>query len=294
MTEVYGVFEGGGVRGTAFVGAVAAAESQGISFAALAGTSAGSIIAALLAAGCSAGQLRDLLYAKDFRDFQDPVAPPGCRRIWSLWKLGFYKGKAFHRWMRDVLGSQLPGKHNPRIKDLPKPLTIIAADIANQDILEFSPTVNNDAYVADAVRMSMSIPFYFVPYCFGCATAVDGGILSNFPAWAFREDLTRTPLPVLGFRLQRDKPRMDIGNIWDFVDSLASTVVKTAVELQLRLAAIDRLNVIELPTLNVRATDFRIGRTMKEDLYTAGYNQTLGWLAANPTALHPAAPAEAR
>jgi NTE family protein len=292
MPDVYGVFEGGGVRGTAFVGAVAAAEKQGISFAALAGTSAGAIVAALLAAGYGADELRDLLYQKDFRDFQDPVALPGFRRLCSLWKLGFYKGKAFQTWMRVVLSQKFDGNFNPRIEDLPKPLTIIAADVANQEILEFSRTVNSDARVADAVRMSMSIPFYFVPFSFGSATAVDGGVLSNFPAWAFREDLRRTPLPVLGFRLKRERPRMDIGNIWDFVDSLASTVIKTAVEIQLRLAALDRLDVIELPTLGIRTTDFGISRDAKERLYQAGYNQTMGWLAAHK--LEAASSAEVR
>lgn len=50
--EVYGVFEGGGVRGTALVGAVAAAEKKGIGFRAVAGTSAGAIVASLIAARC--------------------------------------------------------------------------------------------------------------------------------------------------------------------------------------------------------------------------------------------------
>lgn len=279
MTDVYGVFEGGGVRGTAFVGAVAAAEKRGISFAALAGTSAGAIVAALLASGYGADELRDLLYEKDFRDFQDPVALPGFRRLCSLWKLGFYKGKAFQGWMREVLSRKSDGNFNPRIKDLPKPLTIIAADVANQDILVFSRSVNSDARVADAVRMSMSIPFYFVPFSFGSAKAVDGGVLSNFPAWAFREDLQLTPLPILGFRLSRERPRMDIGNIWDFVDSLASTMVRTAVEIQLQLAALKSLNIIELPTLGIQTKNFAISREQKETLYKAGFNQTLAWLA---------------
>ena len=280
MTDVYGVFEGGGVRGTAFVGAVAAAEKQGIRFESLAGTSAGAIVAALLAAGYGADELRDLLFKKDFRDFQDSVALPGFRKLCSLWKLGFYKGDAFQDWMRDVLGKKL-GIDNPQIWQIPKPLTVIAADVANQGILEFSRTVHRDAYAADAVRMSMSIPFYFVPFSFGSAKAVDGGVISNFPAWAFREDLRRTPLPILGFRLKSERPRMRIGNIWEFVDSLAATVVKTAVEIQLRLAALDRLNIIELPTLGIRTTDFAIGQEEREQLYQAGYNQTVGWFATH-------------
>ncbi len=45
------VFQGGGVRGIAFVGAVSALQKWGYEFENLAGTSAGAIVAALLAAG---------------------------------------------------------------------------------------------------------------------------------------------------------------------------------------------------------------------------------------------------
>ena len=57
MTEVYGVFEGGGVRGTALVGGVAAAEEHGITFRAVAGTSAGAIVASLVAVGYNASEM---------------------------------------------------------------------------------------------------------------------------------------------------------------------------------------------------------------------------------------------
>ena len=48
------VFEGGGVKGIGLVGAVAFAEEKGYRWVNLAGTSAGAIVAALLAAGYNA------------------------------------------------------------------------------------------------------------------------------------------------------------------------------------------------------------------------------------------------
>lgn len=63
------VFEGGGVRGIAFVGAVSAFEEAGYGWHFLAGTSAGAIIASLLAAGYDADQLRQLMDETDFRRF---------------------------------------------------------------------------------------------------------------------------------------------------------------------------------------------------------------------------------
>ncbi len=89
MAEVYGIFEGGRVRGIALVGAVAAAEERQITFRATAGSSAGAIVASLLAADDSAGEMRRLLTEMNFKDFKDPITRIlGLQKIVSWWKLG--------------------------------------------------------------------------------------------------------------------------------------------------------------------------------------------------------------
>src|SRR5438067_8990383 len=62
-----GVFEGGGVKGIAFAGAIAAAEEEaGVAeWVNVAGTSAGAIVAALLVAGFRAEEIRDVLADTD-------------------------------------------------------------------------------------------------------------------------------------------------------------------------------------------------------------------------------------
>ena len=62
FTNVLGVFQGGGVRGAALAGAYAEAHARGVRFSAVAGTSAGSIVAALIAAGAPPKYLHLLLY----------------------------------------------------------------------------------------------------------------------------------------------------------------------------------------------------------------------------------------
>lgn len=57
--DAYGIFQGGGAKGYAHVGALKAAEERGIKFTRVAGTSAGAIIASLVAAGYSADELLD-------------------------------------------------------------------------------------------------------------------------------------------------------------------------------------------------------------------------------------------
>lgn len=66
------VFEGGGVKGIGLVGAVPVTEAKGYEFVNVAGTSAGAIIAALVAAGYRAGELRDIMATLDYSKFKDP------------------------------------------------------------------------------------------------------------------------------------------------------------------------------------------------------------------------------
>lgn len=67
--EAYGIFQGGGAKGYAHVGALKAAEQRGIRFVRIGGSSAGAIVAALVAAGYSADELLD------------PSKPTGSRGV---------------------------------------------------------------------------------------------------------------------------------------------------------------------------------------------------------------------
>lgn len=81
--KVDGVFEGGGVKGIAFVGAIAATEDAGYEFENVAGTSAGSIVASVIAAGYSAAEIKTIMDDLDYKAFRDKatarsIARPSC------------------------------------------------------------------------------------------------------------------------------------------------------------------------------------------------------------------------
>lgn len=63
--DAFGIFQGGGAKGYAHVGALKAAEQRGIRFVRIAGTSAGAIIAALAAAGYTADELLDAMDGRE-------------------------------------------------------------------------------------------------------------------------------------------------------------------------------------------------------------------------------------
>ena len=62
MLKADGVFQGGGVKATAFTGAICRLEEEGMMWQRLAGTSAGAIIAAFLAVGYRGKEIKKIMY----------------------------------------------------------------------------------------------------------------------------------------------------------------------------------------------------------------------------------------
>src|SRR5262245_14541052 len=196
------VFEGGGVKGIGLGGAFAALEDHGFRPNNVAGTSAGAITAALVAAGYSAQELKDIVFHMPFPQFKDTGGlsriPFFGGPINVLADLGIYEGKFFHNWISGLLEA----KHvttfgdlvnadvsDPKYRYRPR---VIASDVTHRRMLVLPDDAGHlgiepDAMlVADAVRMSMSIPIFFEPVEIrggegGEHTIVDGGMLSNFP-----------------------------------------------------------------------------------------------------------------
>src|SRR5512138_2085110 len=112
------VFEGGGVKGIGLVGAVAVSEAKGYDFVNVAGTSAGAIIAALVAAGYRADELKAIMATLDYEKFKDPGwvdrIPVLGKAISLGLEKGIYEGDYFEQWMRQ----QLQKKGKTTFKDL--------------------------------------------------------------------------------------------------------------------------------------------------------------------------------
>ena len=91
-----GVFSGGGIKGFALIGAYQAIEARGFVFKRLAGTSAGSLIASLIAAGYTSHEIINLMEELDLGDFLDerktPLNTPLTKWLLLYWRLGLYKG----------------------------------------------------------------------------------------------------------------------------------------------------------------------------------------------------------
>ena len=147
------VFEGGGVKGIAFAGAIAAAEQDGgvKEWVNLAGTSAGSIVSALLVAGYDAAGLQKILADAKYPRFADT----GFGGMWLggiynavFLRRGLAPGKYFKEWMNEQLAA------SPLARELGK-TELTFADVRRRDLPPRSelPDITDEKYERATYRL---------------------------------------------------------------------------------------------------------------------------------------------
>ena len=101
------VFEGGGVKGVGLVGAVSVTEEQGYEFRSVAGTSAGAIVATMLAAGYTAQDMKDILDDLNYNNLKDRSMIDKIPLVGPIASISFEKGIYEGRFFEDLMRSML-------------------------------------------------------------------------------------------------------------------------------------------------------------------------------------------
>lgn len=299
------VFEGGGVKGISLAGAVQGAQDCGIQFNRVAGTSSGSIVAALLAAGYRAEEMKVIIENTPFASLlrRSPIfntrwIGPAAR---LFLKKGLYSGEALESWIRKMLEQ----KGIRTFADLPQgKLLITASDISNGTILVLPDDIRRFGIdpakldVAKAVRMSCSIPYFFdpvvirkspvfskgLPFQDQFVYVVDGGLLSNFPLWLFDGDRTERGgdvIPVVGFKMvgKTEVEPARIKGPLSMLQALVETMLTAHDERYIE--QINRFRTVKIPTLGIKPTQFHLSVQDSTALYrsgaTAGTEFFNGW-----------------
>jgi NTE family protein len=306
------VFEGGGVKGIGLAGAWCHLAGKGYVADRVAGTSAGAITAAMVAAGTPADDLRRLVLEEiEFAKFEDGGGLPWSEPLELLRRKGLHPGSYFEGWMRE----QLSARGISTFGDLRLPdagegdavahrLQVIASDVSCRRLLVLPRdarhlgTDPDDLEVATAVRMSMSIPVFFDPVVAkgpGRAehVVVDGGLLSNFPVWLFDAPPGQEPRwPTFGFLLVAPGQRNPLGGPPADADGpgdlslpeYAMAIVHTVLEAhdRLYLEQADFARTITIDTLGVETTQFSIDHDgpLKQKLFASGEAAAATFLAA--------------
>jgi NTE family protein len=301
------VLEGGGVKGIGLVGALSVLEERGMTFARVAGASAGAIVGSLVAGGMAATQLQELMTSLDYTRFRDdtrldhvPVLGKGL----SLWlEHGIYAGDYFHGWIReqlDGLGVRTfadlhkadPGSSLP--VDEQYKLVVMASDVSRGRLLRLPWDYLVDGIdaptkvVADAVRSSMSIPFFYRPVTLDIPKAapsvlVDGGMLSNFPVDIFdRSDGEPPRWRTIGIKLSAQQVPNQVQHVVKGDLSLAMGMLGTMQswhdQMHLNDPAVVKRTIF-VDTLGVNATDFSIDKPTQQKLFENGRTAAERFLA---------------
>lgn len=287
--KIDGVFSGGGLKGFALIGAYEEIEKSGLQFVRVAGTSAGSIVAALIAAGYTSKEIYqmvdDLDLSKLLDDRKTIIPFPFAKWLFLYWNQGLYKGNEFEKWLEE----KLEAKGLRTFSDLPpQSLRVIASDLSNgqmivlPDDLEKYGISPGSFSIAKAIRISCSIPYFFEPVKMrtmdGMNVLVDGGVLSNFPMWLFDKDNVKKIRPVLGIKLSASDyqhERHKINNAIQLFGALFETMKDAHDSRYISKRHIQ--NIIFIPTKGF-SLEFHVTEEKKHELYEIGKECALQFL----------------
>ena len=308
------VLSGGGVQGIAHVGVVSALAEHGYRFERIAGTSAGSIVGSLIAAGMPSARLAEIMGTLDYPSFLDKdtldriplVGPPLSLVIEN----GYAEGARFVDW----LGGELAALGVTTFGDLrldddragTRPerrwrLVVMAADVTRGQFVRLPWDYEryglepDEQRVVDAVRASISVPYLFEParlrHAGGESLLVDGGLISNYPIDVFdRTDGKRPRRPTFGAivvpRLPAEGPRLGVPGLraarllppFRFLEALVATALSGRDQGYLAQPWV-KARSIRVDDLGVDPFDFSIGPEAVDRLYESGRRAATDFLA---------------
>ena len=190
------VFEGGGVKGIAYVGALEVLDNEGIlnNIERVAGTSAGAMVAVMVALRYSAEEVRQVLWNLDFKEFKDSSRGVLRDTIRLFKEYGWYKGDFFRDQIAKLIEKKT-GIGEMTFEQLEetgqyRDLYLVGADLTTGLSKVFSAhnQETKTMKIADAARISMSIPLFFAAVRGGKDNKhlfVDGGLLDNYTVKTF-------------------------------------------------------------------------------------------------------------
>ena len=331
------VLEGGGVKGIGLVGAVLTLHEAGFVFPRIGGTSAGAIVAALIAAyqvkKVPLTQLQTDMAELDYTQFmQKTWAEKHLGLLGNATALlshqGLYASSYVQEWLTSKLeplgirtfadlkitgdeGTGLAPYQRYRLvthtSDLSRgalvrlPWDLPYYLLSGEDQADPTRQVAAiDSYpIVDAVRASMSIPFFFQPFeqktALGACTWVDGGLLQNFPVTVFdRTDGRPNRWPTFGIKLSSrpglNTPDVPVQGDLREIISIAQTAMGEWNRYPLADEGVGARTVF-VDTMGIAATDFGLTTDQRDKLFANGQAAAAkfltDWAKAHPPAATP-------
>ena len=152
------------------------------------GVSAGSLMAMCLCIGYTLKELEEFSLKFDFTNIREYDSVPG----WLL-HFGIDTGERLHKLVEACLhvkGLSSECTFKDCYDKFGTTLRVVATDLNDAKAVHYSPKDTPNYRIADAVRASMSFPYYFQPHI--CPVSghylIDGGVISNYPLFVLPEE----------------------------------------------------------------------------------------------------------
>ena len=234
------------------IGSLKALESKLIDVKEISGSSAGSILALLLALGMSVDEILEVSLSLNIPDFVK-------LRIGSFFnKFGFVDLGPIREKLVEVCGC------DPTFDELEMKIYVSAYCLNSSSTEYFSKDTHPDMKVIDAVCMSMAIPLIFACGRYVGKTYIDGGTQEQYPMTPF---LGKKPHEVTCIKLKMDRVyQEEINNPRQFVESLIRSTLTNRVEYS------EYTKMIEINVADTNIFDFNMPYEDKVKLYNIGYS----------------------
>ena len=281
---------GGGSRGLFQIGVLLALEEHGVPIDFIAGTSMGSIVGGLYAAGYSAEQLREIVKNIAWEDITVDTPPrtnlfvaQRQERERAFLQLRFRGRRPYippaitaGQKMLAVL-TDLTMRANYRagagFDHLRVPFRALAVDLYSGREVAIA-----DGDLAEALRASTAVPLIFAPAAQGDMLLVDGGLLNNIPVSVVQQHVD---VVIAADATSPLRDRKHLNTPWEIADQLTTIMQRDEDEVQRRRADV----LIRLDTLAFNSSDY----SQIDSLIATGYRKTLAQMATiqnltqNPT-----------
>lgn len=312
------ILEGGGMKGMAYPGALLELEKRHMldSVRKIAGTSSGAINATVLALGYTPKELAAISYQTPYHKFNQKGFPFIGPAVRMRTKYGWYSSERFTTMLEEVVGRKVGNKDftfamlfdsaqaNPSFKEL----YITGTSIDQQKTILFSHLTFPTMRIVDAVRISMTIPFYFETIFLNpdgtivshkdrtdsTLLMVDGGLAMNYPIHVFDtfiDDGTCSYfLPnknTLGLRLDRSEQvvfdeagfgiaPVNVAGLGEYMSAFYNMSFEKINRISLNAADWER--TISIDTKNFNSKVRKLSAEEKDTLLKSGHNAVIRFL----------------
>ena len=267
---------GGGARGFAHIGVLKAFEEAGFEPDLIVGSSMGSVIGGLYAAGYSTRELESIARSADWSElFLDRPQRRNLflgqketvsRHIFSMrfrgWvpevPMALSKGQQLSELLFDYV-YHAPYSAWPSFNDLKIPFRAVATDITYGE-----PVIFSSGDLAEAMRASISLPLVFSPYQMDGRQLVDGGVIENIPVEITRQQGADIIIAIdLSTGITPEEP---VNLPWELTDRVTTIMQKQRVEASREMA-----DVVITPDIGSHSsTDFANIDSLIQAGYVAG------------------------